>query len=242
MKNEMSPVTSVYFVALIKAYLRGTKTRQEVIQDLYNTTSLLQKEEDNGKEVTQLLFKIASEINENYYQDIVTGITHASDTTPTREGMVHQLQAMLTGFITPKQLYQWATWHNNNEADTDSGSSFFDDIAVDYFCTQLLPASFEELTTAQYKQALKIFQSTHHNTLKDKVALVLLSDKEKQRFLFYLGDYIQGHTSPEQLDVYLLHKFGMDHHSFPYMSSLSAIMQEPGKLSALLNMAAMIEN
>lgn len=237
MKNEMSPVTSVYFVTLLKAYLRGTKTRQEVIEELRSVTTLQHKEEDIHTEVSRLLFKTASELNENYYQEIVAAISHATDTTPSREGVMHQLEAMLTGFITPKQLFDWATWHN--EPDPEDDAPFFNDIAVDYFCTQLLPASFEELTLTQYKQALKIFRSDSHNSLKDKVALVLLSEKERQRFLFYLGDYIQGHTSPEQLDVYLLHKFGMDHHSFPYMSSLSAMMHEPGKLPALLHMAAM---
>lgn len=237
MKNEMSPVTSVYFITLLKAYLRGTKTRQEVIEELRGVTPMHDKAEDSHTEVSSLLFKTASEMNENYYQDIVTAISNATDTTPSREGVIHQLEAMLTGFITPKQLFEWATWHN--EPDAEDGAGFFSDIAVDYFCTQLLPASFDELAIAQYKQALKIFQSGTHNSLKDKVALVLLSEKERQRFLFYLGDYIQGHTSPEQLDVYLLHKFGMDHHSFPYMSSLSAIMHEPGKLPALLHMAAM---
>ncbi|MBS0031544.1 hypothetical protein ACTJJ0_31150 [Chitinophaga sp. 22321] len=236
MKNEMSPVTSVYFVTLLKAYLRGTKTRLEVIEELRGVTPMQPKDEDTT-EVSRLLFQTASEINENYYQDIVTAISHANDTAPSREGVIHQLEALLTGFITTPQLYEWATWHN--EPDTDEGAGFFDDIAVDYFCTQLLPASFDELTLTQYKQALKIFRSGQHNSLKDKVALVLLSEKERQRFLFYLSDYIQGHTSPEQLDVYLLHKFGMDHHSFPYMSSLSAIMHEPGKLPALLHLAAM---
>lgn len=239
MKNEMSPVTSVYFVTLLKAYLRGTKTRQEVIAELQGVTPMQDKEEDTNTEVSRLLLRTAGELNENYYQDIVAAISNAGDTTPSREGVIHQLEAMLTGYITSQQLLQWATWHN--EPDTEDGVSFFNDIAVDYFCTQLLPASFEELTLMQYKQALKIFQSGTHNSLKDKVALVLLSEKERQRFLFYLGDYIQGHTSPEQLDVYLLHKFGMDHHSFPYMSSLSTIMHEPGKLPALLHMAAMDE-
>lgn len=239
MKNEMSPVTSIYFVTLLKAYLRGTKTRQEVIEELRSVTSMQPKEEDTDTEVSRLLFQTASEVNKNYYQDIVTAISHAADTTPSREGVIHQLEALLTGFITAKQLFEWATWHN--EPDTDDGAGFFDDISVDYFCTQLLPSSFEELTITNYKQALKIFRSGHHNSLKDKVALVLLSEKERQRFLFYLGDYIQGHTSPEQLDVYLLHKFGMDHHSFPYMASLSTIMHDPGKLPALLQLAAMEE-
>ena len=237
MKNEMSPVTSVYFVALLKAYLRGTKTRQEVMEELRGVTPLPHKHDDPHTEVTRLLYQTANEINEHYYQDIVSSVSHSSDTTPTRDGIIHQLQALLEGTITAEQLFQWATWHN--ELDTDGDAGFFDDIAVDYFCTQLLPASFDELTTDQYRQALKIFQSNRHNNLKDKVALVLLSENERQRFLFYLGDYIQGHTSPEQLDVYLLHKFGMDHYSFPYMTSLSAMMHEPAKLPALLQMAAM---
>ena len=117
--------------------------------------------------------------------------------------------------------------------------AIFDDLAADYFRRQLLPASFHALPPAPYRQALKIFQSGHHHPLKDKVALVLLSDNERQRFLFYLADYIQGRTSIEQLDVYLLHKFGMDHYSFPYMSTLSTIMHTPEKLPALLEMAAM---
>lgn len=241
MKNEMSPTTAVYFVTLLKAYLHGTKTRPEVIEELRSVTPLQHKEEENTHtEVSRLVFKVARDINEDYYGEIVTTISHAADTTPTREGTIHQLEAMLTGYITTEQLYQWATWHNEPGTD-EEGAGFFDDIAVDYFCTQLLPAAAGELTLAHYKQALKIFRSGHHNSLKDKVALVLLSEKEKQRFLFYLGDYIQGHTSPEQLDVYLLNKFGMDHHSFPYMSSLAAIMHEPGKLPALLKIATMEE-
>ncbi len=240
MKNEMSPVTSVYFVTLLKAYLRGTKTGQEVIEDLRGVSPLPdQAGEEAQPEVSRLLIQTASKINEDYYQDIVTAISHATDTAPTREGVIHQLEALLTGYITTEQLIQWATWHN--EPDTDNGAGFFNDIAVDYFCTQLLPASATELHLSHYKQALKIFRTDTHNKLKDKVALVLLSEKERQRFLFYLGDFVQGHTSPEQLDVYLLHKFGMDHHSFPYMSPLSAIMHEPGKLPALLQIAAMAE-
>lgn len=238
MKNEMSPVTYTYFVTLLKAYLRGTKTRQELIEELRGVTPWEEKEENIHTEVSRLLFQVANEVNENFYQDIVSAITHATDTAPTREGVIHQLEAVLTGFITPAQLYQWATWHN--EPDMEA-VSFFNDIAVDYFCTQLLPSSFDELTLTDYKQALKIFQSPHHDSLKDKVALVLLSQKERQRFLFYLGDYIRGYSTPEQLDVYLLHKFGMDHHSFPYMSALSAMMHEPAKLPALLQMAAMSE-
>ncbi|MFY0254521.1 hypothetical protein ACDQ55_11255 [Chitinophaga sp. 30R24] len=237
MKNEMSPVTSVYFVTLLKAYLRGNKTRQEVIEDLHSMISLPLKNEDTHTEVSRLLFRAAAEINEAYYQEIVTALSHATDTAPTREGVIHQLQAMLDGQITTEQLLQWATWHN--EPGDTNGVSFFNDIAVDYFCTQLLPAYGAMLTTAQYQQALKIFQSEPHNSLKEKVALVLLAEKEKQRFLFYLGDYIQGNSAIEQLDVYLLHKFGMDHYSFPYMPAITAIQQEPGKLPALLRMAAM---
>jgi hypothetical protein len=237
MKNEMSPVTSVYFITLLKAYLRGTKTRQEIIEDLRGVIPQQQAAEAPQTEATRLLYQAAMEVNEHYYQDIVTSISHSSDTTPTRKGVIHHLRAMLAGVITAEHLFQWATWHNEPDAGDDT--AFFDDLAVDYFCTQLLPASFNELTTAQYQQALKIFQSGHHNPLKDKVALVLLSDNEKQRFQFYLGDYIQGRTSPEQFDVYLLHKFGMDHYSFPYMSAISAIMHTPEKLPALLEMAAM---
>lgn len=237
MKDKMPPVTSVYFIGLLKAYLRGTKTKQEVLQDLYGEINLQPADlEGSGEDVTRLLLRTASAMHEDYYQQIVGAITQATDSTPTREGVIHQLEALLSGNSTPADLLQWATWHN--DPGEDNGVSYFDDLAVDYFCTQLLPNPPEPLTTAHYAQALKIFRNPLHHQLKDKVALVLLFEKERQRFLFYVGDYIQGHTAPEQLDVYLLNKFGMDHYSFPYMTALANIMYDPAKLPALLKMAA----
>ncbi|RFS25072.1 hypothetical protein DVR12_07765 [Chitinophaga silvatica] len=237
MKNEMSPVTSVYFVTLLKAYLRGTKTKKEVVDELQQITPL-SMEQVAEMEVSRLLYATANKLNEHFYQEIVTTLSQSADTTPTREGIIHQLQALINEQITISEFYQWATWHNTPESDDES--VFFNDIAVDYFCTQLMPATKGLLTLAQYQQVLKIFQANPPNSMRDKVALVLLPENEKQRFLFYLGDYIQGHSSAEQLDVYLLHKFGMDHQSFPYMADLSAITHNPGKLPSLLKLAAMI--
>ncbi|MCW3463887.1 hypothetical protein [Chitinophaga nivalis] len=235
MKNQVPPVTSLYFITLMKAYLRGTKTSKEVVQDLTETVGLLHFTEDREEEMTRLLLRAATEFNKDYYQEIVTHITYAADTTPTRAGVIHQLQALLQGDITARQLQQWGTWHN--EQDTDEGAGYFDDIAVDYFCTHLLPEAPAHFGTEQYQQALKIFQSGPQQ-LKDKVALVLLTEKEKKRFLFYLGDYLQGYTTSEQLNTYLLHTFGMDHQAFPYTPALSIIMQDPAKLPALLKEAA----
>lgn len=237
MKNEMSPVTSVYFVTLLKAYLRGTKTKKEVVDELQQITPL-SMEQVAETEVSRLLYDTANRLNEHFYQEIVAALSQSADTTPTREGLIHQLQALINDQISVNEFYQWATWHNTPETDDDN--IFFNDIAVDYFCTQLLPATKGQLTFPQYQQVLKIFQTNPANSMRDKVALVLLTENEKQRFLFYLGDFIQGHSSAEQLDVYLLHKFGMDHQSFPYMPDLSAIMHNPGKLPSLLKLAAMI--
>ncbi|NSL87894.1 hypothetical protein [Chitinophaga solisilvae] len=240
MKDKMPPVTSVYFTTLMKAYLRGTKTREEVLQDLYDAAHLQPADtEDNEEDITRLILRTASAVNEDYYQEVIGSITQAPDAIPSRAGVIHQLEALLHGRITPEQLLQWATWHN--DPGEDDGVSYFDDIAVDYFCTQLLPNPPEPFTPAHFEQALKIFTGNRNNPLKDKVALVLLFDKERQRFLFYVGDYIQGHTAPEQLDVYLMNKFGMDHYSFPYMGTLSNIMHDPAKLPALLHMAAYTE-
>ncbi|WP_143310125.1 hypothetical protein [Chitinophaga vietnamensis] len=232
MKKNMPPVTSTYFVTLVKAYLNGTKTSAEVTQELIplhdtNTTY--------RGDITQVILDTARDVNENYYEEIVHTLADAADTAPTRAGMIHQLEALLAGRISKDDFFRWATWHN--EPGNDAGEGFFDDIAVDYFCSQLLPQHHSVLTNAHYEQALEIFQSNRHHPLKDKIALVLLTDNEQQRFLFYISDYIQGRTAPEQLDVYLLNRFGMDHHSFPYMPAIAAIMHEPAKLPALLQLA-----
>ncbi len=232
MNNQTPPVTSTFFVALVKDYLRGNKTKAEVLADIapVQVASVAV-----GEEVTQMLLSAARTVNEDFYQQVLTEMPHAVETTPTRAGMIHHLKALLAGNIQTADFLEWATWHN--EPNTDMGAGFFDDIAIDYLCTQLLPQYGQELTREHYEKVMKILSNQQHQVLKDKVALVLLTEKEQQRFLFYLGDYIQGHTSPEQLDVYLMNRFGMDHHSFPYMPTLAALMHEPSKLPALLNMA-----
>ncbi|HVI49089.1 MAG TPA: hypothetical protein VM802_29755 [Chitinophaga sp.] len=236
MKNKIPPVTSVYFTTMVKAYLRGTQTREEILQRLTQDGGSIPADYDH-QDVTQILLLAAREVNEAYYQEVVSALSHASSTIPTREGVIHNLEALLEGKITEQDLIRWATWHNEPGDEDEIG--YFDDLAVDYFCTQLLPNPPQPFTMAHYSQALKIFNAGINDILKDKVALALLFEKEKQRFLFYIGDFIQGHTSPEQLDVYLLNKFGMDHYSFPYMSSVMAIMHQPAKLPALLQMVAL---
>ncbi|MFB6454672.1 hypothetical protein ACE38W_05315 [Chitinophaga sp. Hz27] len=233
MNNQTPPVTSTYFVALVKDYLQGLKTKAEVLTDIAPVQSGL--DVPTMDEVTRQIIVTAQMLNEDVYEEMITAIAHATDTTPTREGMLHQLKALLQGDITEADFKQWATWHN--EPGTDTGGGFFDDIAVDYFCTRLLPQSSQELNPRHYQKALEIFSNNSHQPLKDKVALVLLTEKEQQRFLFYIGDYTSGHNTPEQLDVYLLNRFGMDHHSFPYMAEITALVNNPAKLPQLLQMA-----
>ena len=76
--------------------------------------------------------------------------------------------------------------------------------------------------------------SAKANPLKEKMAILLLLEKEKQSFLFFLRNYIQSQRLIDNLDMYLMKKFGMDHQSFPYMQELQAISGEPEKLEALL--------
>ena len=233
MNNQTPPVTSTYFVALVKDYLQGLKTKTEVLSDIAPVRAGLDIPATD--EVTRQVIVTARQLNEDIYEEMITAIAHATDTTPTRAGMVHHLKALLQGSISEADFRQWATWHN--EPGTDTGGGFFDDLAVDYFCTRLVPQSGQELTRHHYEKALEIFSHKAEQPLKDTVALVLLTDKEQQRFLFYVGDYTAGHHTPEQLDVYLMNRFGMDHYSFPYMAEITALVNNPAKLPQLLQMA-----
>jgi len=241
MTNRLPLVTSVFFITLIKAYLQGTKTKSEIKQEV---DGLFDWEEITNRyasqDVTFLLTRAAQKINENYYADIVEYISNTTDTVPTRAGLVHHLEQLLKGNIDQEDLYEWGTWHNV-DADDDTAAAF-EDLAVAYFCLYLLPTQQQHLTEKKYQQALHILRQTNSNMLKDKIALVLLIEKEKQYFNFFLRDYVQGTKSIDELDVYLLNKFGMDHYSFPYMEALSS-SNTPGnnqdEMAALLKKAAM---
>lgn len=241
MTNRLPLVTSVFFITLIKAYLQGTKTKSEIKQEV---DGLFDWEEITNRYATQdvtfLLTRAAKKINENYYADIVEYISSTTDTVPTRAGLVHHLEQLLKGNIDQEDLFEWATWHNI-DTDDDTAAAF-DDLAVSYFCLYLLPTQQQYLTEKKYQQALHILRQPNSNMLKDKIALVLLIEKEKQYFNFFLRDYVQGTKSIDELDVYLLNKFGMDHYSFPYMEALSssgAHSSPQDQMAALLKKATM---
>ncbi|MET6998295.1 hypothetical protein [Chitinophaga defluvii] len=241
MTNRLPLVTSVFFITLIKAYLQGTKTKNEIKQEV---DGLFDWEEITSRYATQdvtfLLTRAAQNINENYYADIVEHISSTSDTIPTRAGLIHHLEQLLKGNIDQEDLYEWATWHNVDS--DDDATAVFEDLAVAYFCLYLLPAQKQHLTEKKYQQALYIFRQKNSNMLKDKIALVLLIEKERQYFSFFLRDYLQGTKSIDELDVYLLNKFGMDHHSFPYMEALASSNthhHNQDEMTVLLKKAAM---
>jgi hypothetical protein len=238
MTNRLPLVTSVYFITLIKAYLQGHKTKQEIKQEVEGIFDWEEIVNRYGThDVTFLLTRAARNINENYYLEIIEHISNTAHTVPTRSGLIHHLEELLKGNITPEDLYEWATWHNiDSDDDTET---IFEDLAVAYFCLYLLPNYKQQLTPAKYKQALHIFRQQDSHMLKEKIALVLLIEKEKQSFNFFLRDYHEGRKSIDELDLYLLNKFGMDHHSFPYMDVLSADPKDKQDMDTLLKIAAM---
>lgn len=230
MKNKPPYITSVYFTSLIRAYLKGHKTRTEVLSE---TDDLIPDTE--GREVTQLIIAAATSLNEDFYAEIVDNIRYNSS-LPTREGLIHHLEALIKEEITVNDLLEWATWYRIEDDQLSAG--IFDDFAVEYFCLDFLPAWYEELSIEQFKQALQLFRMQLQDPLKEKVALLLLIEKEKQHFLFFLRSYLQQPQSPDMLDGYLMKKFGMDRHSFPYMAALKDI--QPDKLEVLLRKASIV--
>jgi hypothetical protein len=237
--KEMPSVTSTYFIELIKGYLQGTKTRREILEE---TAEVLEFDSylliEEGIDITYLLTEAARDMNEKFYEDIVNNINHSPDTVPTRAGLIHQLLAMLSGEISRKDLLDWATWYNMDDDQLSAG--IFEDFTVEFFCLHFLPKYNEVLQVRHFRQILHLLQLNIQHPLKEKMAIILQVDKEKQRFLFYLRNYLQGELAADNLDVYLMKKFGMDHRSFPYMQDLQAMSGEPENLEMLLERAAIV--
>jgi hypothetical protein len=237
MKNELPRVTATYFISLIKAYLQGAKTRQEIISETSGMLTLPEPEDESPANITHQLIAAATRLNELFYFEIVEHVSQADDTTPTRYGLLHHLEAFVAGNITDQDLLEWATtWHNEDEMT----EAWFESASVEYFCLFWLPANKTRINVNTMQQVLDIFRVECGNVLKEKIALVLLSEKERQQFLFFLRDYADHHKTNEELDVYLLKKFGMDHQSFPYVAELRQVMHKELQLEALLQKAQLI--
>lgn len=234
MKNELPRVTATYFISLIKAYLQGLKTKQEIITETSGLLTLPVPNEDVPSNITNRLIVAASRINENFYFEIVEQVSQAGDTTPTRSGLLHHMEAFVAGDITAEDLLEWATtWHNEDEMT----EAVFEDSAVEYCCLFWMPANQSKITVITISRALEIFRLNCGDPLRERVALVLLSEKEKQHFLFFLRDYADHRKTHEELNIYLLKKFGMDHHSFPYMADLAKVANKQERLETLLEKA-----
>ena len=232
MTNRPPYITSVYFTSLIRSYLKGHKTRREVLAEIGD---LIPPSE--GTDITQLIIAAATSLNRNFHTEIVNNI-QPNTAFPTRDGVIHHLDALIKEEISADDLLEWATWYSVEDDELSAG--IFDDLAVEYFCLDFLPAWHEELSADQYLQALQLFRMQLNDPLKEKIALLLLIDKEKQNFLFFLRSFLQQPQSADILDSYLMKKFGMDRYSFPYMAELKAIAGQPGSLEALLTKAAVV--
>jgi hypothetical protein len=234
MNNESPSITSIYFIDLIKAFLQGTKTRKEILEE---SAEVLQFDDylliEEGTDITHLLIEAARDLNETFYLDIVNNINQSADTAPTRAGLIHHLGAFLQREISRQDLLDWATWYSIDEDQLSAG--MFDDFTVEFFCFDFLPKYFSELTNDHFRSILQLLQLKVNDPLKEKIAILLLLEKEKQSFLFFLRNYLQSQPSTDTLDLYLMKKFGMDHHSFPYMEELYAISGESEKLEELLD-------
>lgn len=239
MKNETPSVTSIYFIGLIKTWLQGTKTRKEILEE---NNEVLQFDDylliEEGSDVTHLLTEAARDMNESFYVDIVSNINHSADTVPTRAGLIHHLEAYLQRDISRQDLLDWATWYNIDEDQLSAG--IFNDFTVEFFCLDFLPKYYLELSTKHFRSILQLLKLAVQNPLKEKIAILLLLEKEKQSFLFFLRNYVQGQPLTDAPDLYLMKKFGMDHLSFPYMQDLQAIKGEPEKLELLLEKVSLL--
>jgi hypothetical protein len=234
MKNELPRVTATYFIALIKAYLQGTKTKQEIISETSGMLPLPDQEHEHPANITHQLIAAATKLNELFYFEIVEHVSQASDTTPTRAGLLHHLEAFIAGHITDQDLLAWATtWYNEDEMT----EAYFESASIEYFCLFWLPANKALINIKTMQQVLDIFHLNCDSVLKEKIALVLLTEKEQQHFLFFLRDYADHHKTAEDLDIYLLKKFGMDHQSFPYMAELKQVVHKQMTLEHLLQKA-----
>lgn len=233
MKDKLPYITSTHFISLIKAYLQGHKTKPEILAE---TADLLPSSAHN--EVSQFLTAAAHRMNDAFYADIVDSIQHTSGTVPTRKGLIHHLEALLQEEITVQELLDWATWYTIEEDQISAG--IIDDFAVEYFCLDFLPVYHEQLTETQFRNALQIFKQQAENPLKEKIALTLLMETERQHFLYFLRSFLEQPQYIEALDSYLMKKFGMDHNSFPYMEDLTKMSGHPEKMEELLKKARML--
>jgi hypothetical protein len=227
MKDKLPYITSTYFISLIKSYLQGHKTKPEILAE---TADLLPPAAHG--EVSQLLTAAAHQMHDAFYADIVDSIQHTSGTVPTRKGLIHHLEALLKEEISTQELLDWATWYTIEEDQLSAG--IMDDIAVEYFCLDFLPAYHSELKEEHFFRVLQLFKSPSTDPLKEKIALLLVLEKEQQHFLYFLRSFLQQPQHLDALDAYLMKKFGMDHRSFPYMTELMAMAGHPERLEQLL--------
>lgn len=227
MKDKLPYIASTYFISLIKAYLQGHKTKPEILAE---TADLLPIARHN--EVSQFLTAAAHQMNDAFYADIVDSIQHTSGTVPTRNGLIHHLEALLRGDISVRELLDWATWYTIAEDQLSAG--IMDDFAVEYFCFDFLPVHHADLTEEQFIQVLQLFKTAPQDPLKEKIAIALTIEKERQHFLYFLRSFLEQPQHTDALDSYLMGKFGMDHRSFPYMPELMAISKHPEQLEQLL--------
>lgn len=213
----MPPITAVYFISLIKAWLQGTKTRQEILAE---TADVLPIPDIANADVTNLLAEVARDMNEDFYIDIVTYINYGPDIVPTRAGLIHHLNALLAGHITLTDLIDWATWNLSGQED-DMSAGLFEDYTVEYFCLDFLPAYDDTFSPHMCRKVLGILQAPGHSVIQEKIALTLLVEHELEDFQRFVHEYVQQPYTTAALDQYLLGKFGLDHESFPYMQELS---------------------
>ncbi|QHS63104.1 hypothetical protein [Chitinophaga agri] len=230
MKDKVPYIASTYFISLIKAYLQGHKTKPEILAE---TADLLPPARYN--EVSRFLTAAAHQMNDAFYADIVDSMQHTSGTVPTRNGLIHHLEALLRGDISVQELLDWATWYTIAEDQLSAG--IMDDFAVEFFCFDFLPVHYEALTEEQFRQLLHLFRKVPQDPLKEKIAITLIIEKERQHFLYFLRSFLEQPQHTDALDSYLMGKFGMDHRSFPYMSELTAMSQHPEQLEQLLEQA-----
>lgn len=216
MKKQTHFITSTYFISLIKSWLQGTKTRPEIISE---TADVLHLSNIDQADVTYLLTTVAREMNEDFYTDIVTHINYDADTVPTREGLIHHLTALLAEEITMGEFMEWARWYSLDDDQLSAG--IFEDFTVEYFCMDFLPTNDDLFSPYMCRRVLEILQYTGSSPTQQKVALTLLPDHELQDFKEFLVQSASQHPSINQIDRYLMKKFGMDHESFPYMQELT---------------------
>lgn len=158
-------------------------------------------------------------MNEDFYTEIVTHINYDADTTPTRKGLIHHLNALLAERITLQEFKEWALWYSLDDDQLSAG--IFEDFIVEYFCLDFLPANEDIFSPYMCKQVLEILEYTGSSPTQQKVALTLLPDHELQDFKEFLVQSASQPPSINQIDRYLMKKFGMDHESFPYMQELT---------------------